>query len=352
MSRELKFNYCHGNADLPWRANGPSAIIMSDQPRTRDRESPPDRYRDYANDVLVSPEWLSRRLDDVRSDDPSLRLVEVDVDPDFYDHEHVPGAIGFDWNSQLRHRTRHDIPSPEAFEELLGSHGIGDDSTVVVYGDNSNWFAAHFYWQLTYYGHQDVYLLDGGREHWLESGRETTPEVPEFTPTTFTTSGPYEHVRARREEVRRAIDDGTVLLDVRMVEEYDGTIVSPPGITETARRGGHIPGAVNVLWSENLGEDRRFKPREELEAVYRDHGVTGENAVVAYCRIGERSSLSWFVLSELLGYESVKNYDGSWTEWGNMVGAPVAVGADPWGGATDAASATDTDVDADPLDAD
>ena len=241
MSRELKFNYCHGNADLPWRANGPSAIIMSDQPRTRDRESPPDRYRDYANDVLVSPEWLSRRLDDVRSDDPSLRLVEVDVDPDFYDHEHVPGAIGFDWNSQLRHRTRHDIPSPEAFEELLGSHGIGDDSTVVVYGDNSNWFAAHFYWQLTYYGHRDVYLLDGGREHWLESGRETTPEVPEFTPTTFTTSGPYEHVRARREEVRRAIDDGTVLLDVRMVEEYDGTIVShqasprPPAAVATSR---------------------------------------------------------------------------------------------------------------------
>jgi thiosulfate/3-mercaptopyruvate sulfurtransferase len=286
----------------------------------------PDIDDAYANDVLVSPEWLAGRLDAVQSDDPSLRLVEVDLNTAFYEREHVPGAVGLDWRSQLRHRQRRDVPSPSAFAELLGSHGIADDTTVVVYGDNSNWFAAHFYWLLTYYGHGDAYLLDGGREHWVETGRPTDAAVPAYTTRPYTTTGTIEDVRAYRADVERAIDADTALVDVRLPEEYDGSLVAPPGVEEWAQRGGHVPGAVNVVWSENLRADGRFRSREELERLYRSHGVTDDGTVIAYCRIGERSSLTWFALSELLGFQSVRNYDGSWTEWGNLVGAPIETG--------------------------
>jgi len=282
--------------------------------------------RPERSDALVSPEWVAERLPEARSDDPSLRLVEVDLNTGFYDEGHLPGAVGLDWRSDLQHDRRRDVPSAQAFADLLGAHGITEETTIVAYGDNANWFAAHFYWLLTYYGHDDVYLLDGGREHWVESDRATTTEAPSFTARTYEPAGPFEHVRAYRDDVRRAIDDRTALVDVRLPEEFDGTVVAPPGMDEFAQRGGHVPGAVNVVWSANVASDGRFKSRAELEALYRDRGVAPDRSVVVYCRIGERSSLTWFVLSELLGYPSVRNYDGSWTEWGNLVGVPVETG--------------------------
>lgn len=285
-----------------------------------------DTTRTGRSDALVSPEWVAERLPEARSDDPSLRLVEVDLNTGFYDEGHLPGAVGLDWRSDLRHDRRRDVPSARAFADLLGDHGIAEETTVVAYGDNANWFAAHFYWLLSYYGHDDAYLLDGGREHWVESDRPTTTEVPSFTARAYEPAGPFEHVRAYRDDVARAVDDRTALVDVRLPEEFDGTVVAPPGMDELAQRGGHVPGAVNVVWSENVRPDGRFKSRAELEALYRDRGVTPDRSVVVYCRIGERSSLTWFVLSELLDYPSVRNYDGSWTEWGNLVGAPVETG--------------------------
>lgn len=278
---------------------------------------------EYANDALVSPAWLNERLDLVQSPDPSLRLVEVDLNTDFYHERHIPGAVGFDWNSQLQHRRRRDLPSLSAFAELLATHGIDDTSTIVVYGDNSNWFAAHFYWLLSYYGHDDAYLLDGGREYWLESGYPTTSAVPSYPTRSYTATGTFEDIRAYRTDVQRMTGTDNSIVDVRLPEEYDGKLVAPPGTEEWARRGGHIPGAVNIVWSENLDPDGRFKSREELEELYRHHDITGNTSVIAYCRIGERSSLTWFVLSELLGFPSVQNYDGSWTEWGNMIGVPI-----------------------------
>jgi thiosulfate/3-mercaptopyruvate sulfurtransferase len=282
-----------------------------------------ERNQRYVNDVLVSAEWVAERLEEIQSDDPSLRLVEVDLNVDFYEQAHIPGAVGFDWHSQLRHRRRNDVASPSTLSELLAAHGIDDSSTIVVYGDNANWFAAHFYWLLTYYGHEDVYLLDGGREHWIEAGYPTATTAPSYPTRTYTTSGPRGGIRAYREDVERAIDSDVSLVDVRLPEEYAGRVVAPPGVDEGARRGGHVPGAVNVVWSENLRPDGRFRPRGDLEELYRAHGVTDDSAVIAYCRIGERSSLTWFVLSELLGFQSVRNYDGSWTEWGNLIGAPI-----------------------------
>jgi thiosulfate/3-mercaptopyruvate sulfurtransferase len=279
-------------------------------------------------DALVTPEWLASNLDEVQSDDPSLRLVEVDLNPEFYDAGHVPGAIGFDWREDLQHHRRRDVPSPSQFEQLLGDRGITDDTTVVVYGDNSNWFAAHFYWLLTYYGHEEVYLLDGGREHWIETDRPLTGEEPSYTAGQYTATGPVEGIRAYAEDVRRAIDRPTELVDVRVPAEFSGAVVTPPGSEEYAQRGGHVPGAVNVVWSANLRSDGRFASRERLAALYRDHGVTDDDDVIVYCRIGERSSLTWFVLSELLDYSSVRNYDGSWVEWGNMIGAPIVADAE------------------------
>jgi thiosulfate/3-mercaptopyruvate sulfurtransferase len=284
------------------------------------------RLRTDRSDALVSPAWVADRLPSARSDDPSLRLVEVDLNTEFYDRGHLPGAVELDWRSDLQHDRRRDVPPARAFADLLGDHGITADTTVVVYGDNANWFAAHFYWLLTYYGHDDVYLLDGGREHWVESDRPTTTTVPSFTQRRYVPEGPYEHVRAYRDDVARAIDGRTTLVDVRLPEEFDGTLVAPPGTDEYAQRGGHVPGAVNVVWSANVASDGRFKSRADLQTLYRNRGVTPDRSVITYCRIGERSSLTWFVLSELLEYPSVRNYDGSWTEWGNLVGVPVETG--------------------------
>ncbi|NUC73801.1 sulfurtransferase [Haloterrigena sp. SYSU A558-1] len=281
---------------------------------------------DYANDVLVSADWVEERLDDFQDDDSDLRLVEVDVDTEAYEEEHAPGAIGFNWETQLQDQTQRDILEKEDFEELLGSHGISEDDTVVLYGDNSNWFAAYAYWQFKYYGHDDVKLLDGGREYWLENDYPTTDEEPDFSETEYDAAGPRESIRAYREDVENAIERGVPLVDVRSPEEYSGEVLAPPGLQETAQRGGHIPGASNISWAAVTNDDGTFKDYDELEELYAEEGIDGDETTVAYCRIGERSSVAWFALHELLGYDDAVNYDGSWTEWGNLVNAPIEKG--------------------------
>ena len=281
---------------------------------------------DYAKDVLVSADWVEDRLDDFQSDDPEYRLVEVDVDTEAYDESHAPGAIGFNWETQLQDQVERDILDKEDFEDLLGSHGIGEDSTVVLYGDNSNWFAAYTYWQFKYYGHEDVRLMNGGRDYWLENDYPTTDEAPSFPEQSYEAKGPYEGVRAYREDVEKAIDRGLPLVDVRSPEEFKGEILAPPGLQETAQRGGHVPGAKNISWAATVNDDGRFKSADELRELYESEGVDDDQEVVAYCRIGERSSIAWFAMHELLGWDNVVNYDGSWTEWGNLVGAPIEQG--------------------------
>ncbi|QLG50017.1 sulfurtransferase [Natrinema halophilum] len=281
---------------------------------------------DYANDVLVTADWVENRLEDFQDDDSDLRLVEVDVDTEAYEEEHAPGAIGFNWETQLQDQTTRDILSKDDFEDLLGSHGISEDSTVVLYGDNSNWFAAYTYWQFKYYGHDEVYLLDGGREYWLENDYPTTDEEPDFSETEYDAAGPRESIRAYRQDVENAIERGVPLVDVRSPEEFSGEVLAPPGLQETAQRGGHIPGASNISWAAVTNDDGTFKDRDELEELYADEGIDGNETTVAYCRIGERSSVAWFALHELLGYDDTVNYDGSWTEWGNLINAPVEKG--------------------------
>ncbi|MCF2207769.1 sulfurtransferase [Halobacterium salinarum] len=281
---------------------------------------------DYATDVLVTADWVDDHLDQFRSDDPDHRLVEVDVDTEAYEELHAPGAIGFNWETQLQDQTTRDILDKDAFESLLGSHGITEDSTVVLYGDNSNWFAAYAYWQFKYYGHDDVKLLDGGRDYWVDNDYPTSEEPPSFSATDYDASGPFEGIRAYRDDVENAIDKGLPLVDVRSPEEFSGEILAPPGLQETAQRGGHIPGAENISWAATVNADGTFKSADELRSLYADQGIDGDETTVAYCRIGERSSIAWFALHELLGYDNTVNYDGSWTEWGNLVGAPVETG--------------------------
>ncbi len=280
----------------------------------------------YAKDVLVSADWVEARLDEFQSDDPAHRLIEVDVDTEAYDEGHAPGAIGFNWETELQNQTTRDVLTKAEFEELLGSHGVSDDSTVVLYGDNSNWFAAYAYWQFKYYGHDDVRLLDGGREYWVDNDYQLTDEAPAFPAAEYEASGPHESIRAYRDDVENAIDKGIPLVDVRSPEEFSGEILAPPGLQETAQRGGHIPGAKNISWAAVTNDDGTFKTAEELDELYDTEGIDGEGTTVAYCRIGERSSVAWFALHELLGYEDTINYDGSWTEWGNLVGAPIETG--------------------------
>ena len=284
---------------------------------------------EYANDVLVNADWVRDHRDEFQRDSPEYRLVEVDVDTEAYDESHAPGAIGFNWETQLQDQTRRDILTKADFAELLGSHGISEDSTVVLYGDNSNWFAAYAYWQFKYYGHDDVRLLDGGRDYWLDNDYPTTTEVPDFPEVEYTASGPRESIRAYREDIENAIERGLPLVDVRSPEEFSGEILAPPGLQETAQRGGHVPGAKNISWAAVTNDDGTFKSQEELEELYANEGIDGDSTAVAYCRIGERSSVAWFALHELLGYEDAINYDGSWTEWGNLVGAPIETGDAP-----------------------
>jgi thiosulfate/3-mercaptopyruvate sulfurtransferase len=280
---------------------------------------------DYPTDVLVSANWVSERLDAFKSDDPSLRLLEVDIDPSNYEKGHVPGATKFDWKADLQDSTTFDVPATADFEELLGERAVTETSTVVIYGDMMNWFAGYAYWLLSYYGHDDVRLLDGGRDGWFEQDYPTTSDVPEFTPWSYSGATPNEAVRADREEVNDAMDRGVPLVDVRTPEEYRGKVLAPPGWNEGVQRGGHIPGAVNIPWSQVVDADGCFKSRETLRDLYADADI-GDEEVIVYCRIGERSALTWFVLHELLGYDDIRNYYGSWVEWGNTVGAPIEKG--------------------------
>ncbi len=274
----------------------------------------------YAKDVLVETEWVAEHLGD-----DSIRIVEVDENPALYAEAHIPGAIGFDWKLDLQDQVRRDFLGPEDFGALMGDRGISNDHTIVLYGDRNNWFAAYTYWYFRYYGHEKVKLIDGPREKWIAEGRETSAEVPGYPAATFTAQPGDDSIRAYRDEVRAAIGAPTRLVDVRSPQEYSGELIAMPGYEqEGAQRAGHIPGAASVPWSQAVREDGTFKPAEELRELCESRGVVdGDAPVIAYCRIGERSAHTWFVLHELLGLEDVKNYDGSWTEWGNLVGMPI-----------------------------
>jgi thiosulfate/3-mercaptopyruvate sulfurtransferase len=280
----------------------------------------------YPDDVLVPPEWVADRLDRFDAPRSNYRLLEVDLNTDFYEEGHVPGAASVDWTADLQADDCRDLVGPEAFAEVLGERGIDEDTTVVVYGDNANWFATHLYWICTYYGHADVRVMDGGREHWIEEAYPTTAAVPSLPTVEYVVDGRDESVRAYRDDVLDALGTGTAFVDVRMPEEYRGELTAPPGYNESARRGGHIPGAKNVLWADNVRPNRLFKSATDLREMYADYGIGPDTDVITYCRIGERSSVAWFALTQLLGYDSVRNYDGSWAEWGNMVGVPIERG--------------------------
>jgi thiosulfate/3-mercaptopyruvate sulfurtransferase len=276
---------------------------------------------DYKHpEVLVSTESVANNLNA-----PNTRLVEVDVDTTAYDQGHIPGAVGWNWQTQLQDNIKRDLIDKAALEKLLGQSGISNDTTILLYGDNNNWFAAYAFWQLKYYGHQNVKLINGGRKKWLEEKRPLTKDAPKVTPTTYHVRGTDASVRAFRDDVLGIVQGKKRghLVDVRSVDEFTGKIIAPPGMTETAQRAGHIPGAANVPWAQAANEDGTFKSAEALASLYGGKGINGSDEVIAYCRIGERSSHTWFVLKYLLGYNNVRNYDGSWTEWGNLIGSPI-----------------------------
>ena len=269
--------------------------------------------------VLVSTEWVQEHMND-----PNIRLIEVDVDTTAYEQGHIPGAIGLNWQTQLQDPVRRDIPSKERLEAILGELGVSDTHTIVLYGDNNNWFAAYAFWVLKVYGHDDVRIMDGGRKKWLLEGRPITTEVPNNPPTQYRAKQPDMSQRAFFPQVLESLNQpGFALVDVRSPQEYTGELIAPPGMMETAQRGGHIPGARNIPWALAVREDGSFKAPDELRALYESQGNTPDKQVIAYCRIGERSSHTWFVLKYLLGYPHVRNYDGIWTEWGNIVAAPI-----------------------------
>jgi thiosulfate/3-mercaptopyruvate sulfurtransferase len=276
----------------------------------------------YAHpEILVDTDWVKQNLGK-----PGIKLVEIDVDTKAYDAGHIPGAVGFNWQSQLQEQVRRDILSRREFEHLMSEAGISPSDTVVVYGDNNNWFAAYGFWLFKLYGHKDVRLMNGGRVKWLnEADKELVTERPKIVPTKYQASEPDTSLRALLPEVLKAqMDRRHNLVDVRSPDEFTGKVIAPPGMTETAQRGGHIPGAKSVPWSTAVNPDGTFKPADELRAIYlKDKGVDPGKDTIAYCRIGERSSHTWVVLKYLLGLSNVKNYDGSWTEYGNVVGAPI-----------------------------
>src|SRR5215213_6524810 len=274
---------------------------------------------DYAKDVLVDTQWVQDHLED-----ENVRIVEVDENPALYEEAHIPGAIGFDWKKDLQDPVKRDFLDNEQFGELFGSRGISNDHLIVLYGDRNNWFAAYTYWYLQYYGHNNVKLMNGPREKWINEGKPTAKDIPSYPAASFDAKGPDEAIRAKREEVLKLVGTDTRLVDVRSPQEYSGELIAMAGYEqEGAQRGGHIPGAASVPWAQAVKEDGTFKDADELRELYQGKGVINGNPIIAYCRIGERSAHTWFVLHELLGHEDVKNYDGSWTEWGNLVNVPI-----------------------------
>jgi thiosulfate/3-mercaptopyruvate sulfurtransferase len=274
---------------------------------------------EYAKDVLVDTDWVEQHLDD-----DSIRIVEVDENPALYADAHIPGAVGFDWRKDLQDQVKRDFLGPREFGALFGSRGIGDEHTIVLYGDRNNWFAAYTYWYLKYYGHDDVKLVNGPREKWIAEGRPTTSEPPSHAPATFTAKPGDAAIRAKRDAVVAALDAKEVLVDVRSPQEFSGELIAMAGYEqEGAQRGGHIPGAKSIPWAQAVRDDGTFKTADELRELYGGKGVLSGDPIIAYCRIGERSAHTWFVLHELLGEDDVRNYDGSWTEWGNLVDVPI-----------------------------
>ena len=268
---------------------------------------------------LVTTEWLAQNLDNQQ-----VRIVEVSVNPGLYERGHVPGAVNFSWHQDLNDRVRRDIVGKEAFEALLSKSGVSQDTTVVLYGDTNNWFAAWGAWVFDIYGVKNVKLLDGGRKKWEAENRPLNNRAPEYASTTYRVSEVNVNLRARLSDALAAAEgkSGAKLVDIRSADEYSGKVFAPPGIQELAIRAGHIPGAVNVPWGQAVKEDGSFKSPEELKKLYASVGIDGSKPIITYCRIGERSSHTWFALSKILGYQ-VKNYDGSWTEYGNAVGVPI-----------------------------
>jgi thiosulfate/3-mercaptopyruvate sulfurtransferase len=269
---------------------------------------------------LVDADWVLSH-----QNDPQVRVIEVDVNTKAYDEGHIPGAIAFDWQKELQEQIVRSPVSKAHLEELLSKAGVDRDTTIVLYGDNNNWFAAWALWLLKYYGHNDVRLLDGGRVKWLADKREITTEIPSYPRTNYQAEEPHTEVRALRDQVIASLGKaGITLVDVRSPAEYSGELLAPANLPqEGAQRGGHIPGAANIPWAQAVREDGTFKSADELKNLYQGKGITPEKEVIAYCRIGERSSHTWFVLNYLLGYDHVRNYDGSWTEWGSLIGVPI-----------------------------
>ena len=274
----------------------------------------------YAKPVLVTTDWLAENL----SRDGVI-VAEVDENPDLYDEGHISGAVKLHWREDLQDPIERDLVEKDQFEALMGSRGISNDTTIVVYGDKNNWFAAYAYWYLKIYGHEDVRVLDGGRQKWIDEGRELTTDTPKGSAASYSARDRDESIRAYRDAVRETIGSGgKALVDVRSPQEYSGDLIAPPGYEqEGAQRAGHIPKAQSIPWAQAVRDDGTFKTADELKELYEGKGVSSEKEVTAYCRIGERSAHTWFVLSELLGYENVRNYDGSWTEWGNLVDVPI-----------------------------
>ena len=269
---------------------------------------------------LVTTDWVAEH-----GNDANVRLVEVDVDTSAYDEGHIAGAVGWNWQSQLQASLRRDLISGPELEALLGVAGIDNNTTVILYGDNNNWFAAWAFWQLKYYGHGDVRLMNGGRAKWVADGRPLTTDATSHAAKSYRASEPNQDIRAYRDAVLGAVSASSVaLVDVRAPAEYSGELLAPANLPqEGAQRGGHIPGAANIPWGQAVNEDGTFKSADELTALYGGKGINGSKETIAYCRIGERSSHTWFVLTQLLGFQNVRNYDGSWTEWGSIVNAPI-----------------------------
>jgi thiosulfate/3-mercaptopyruvate sulfurtransferase len=276
---------------------------------------------EYAHpEMLVETDWVAQHLDR-----PNTRFVEVDVDTTAYEQGHIPGAVGWNWKKDTQDPICRDIPSPEAFEALMERSGISNDTTVILYGDNNNWFATYTLWLMKYYGHNDVRLMNGGRAKWLAEGRALTTEIPQVQPGRYAINNIHEELRALRPFVEQSVGHaGRALVDVRSPDEFSGKLLAPANLPqEGSQRGGHIPGAANIPWVTAVAEDGTFKSRSELEAIYGAKGISPDKQIITYCRIGERSSHTWFALTYLLGYNDVRNYDGSWTEWGSSIGVPV-----------------------------